>query len=358
MIRPHKLQTFSTQAQSSVVEESNDSYIKRRRALELEKPPVPMREGETLLYVGGSGTKRSLMAGWYGTTLVWGYLIAVSGAELFNADLMLLSTSWKLAFAGIAALTSKFAASTTSIMMRYAVLTEDGQHVRLYPYGNPYGIGTGTAVTVPISMLRETSNEKSAKTYHTEVLARINGSSACVVFDKPPQVPLPAVPGSALQWTERGVALQKGGLPKGAVVAGGSAGEATSLGLLTRQTKEELRRYSVLAYLLQPETKEVNAAVVAAGDWELDAMKEQLRPVVRSQMEGRARELALWRKAVDKDSGKEYWFNAVTWQAQWDMPMVDGKGPWEHWPGLAALPVPSTRAAPPIIQSLQEIRKQ
>ncbi len=305
---------------------------------------MPVGEGETLLYTGGGTTKRSVLTSWAGTGLLWVYIATVKTAEALDPAVTLLGPTATLLFASFGLITSLMAVGTTRCMVRYGVLTADGAHLRVYPYGTVVGIGAGTPVEVPLALLRENVRSKGDK---AALYVNVKGSIASLVFDKPTHLPISDGPGSQLTFNGRGVVLQKGGLPKGwgPPAPGAAAPAPASVFGLSAGDKTDLRRYAVLVHALSDGVEALDAGAVAAGEWELDACVEQLRRPAAPRAKA-IQDLALWRKAIDGSTGREYWWHEISWIASWAEPQVDGKGPYEHWPGRKALPVPNLLTPP------------
>ena len=117
--------------------------------------PVPIGPGEMLLYTSGSSTRSTVTRSWIGTLATVPYLIVTKTVEFFTPDLPpLLNSTWTTLFGALALGSTMIALSTTRACMRAAVLTADGQNLRLYPYGSVVGWGTGSPVTVPIKLLQ------------------------------------------------------------------------------------------------------------------------------------------------------------------------------------------------------------
>lgn len=104
---------------------------------------VSLSTGEMLLYKAGGASRRTLMGYWIGSGVMWVYLATTNGlALLYPASEM--PTSWsnwlmKLVTGG-AILSTLLSSAATRATIRCAVLTADGHHVRLYPYGTFFGL--------------------------------------------------------------------------------------------------------------------------------------------------------------------------------------------------------------------------
>ena len=179
--------------------------------------PVPVGPGEVLLYTSGASTRSTVTRSWIGTLATVPYLLVVKTVEFFTPDLpVLLNSTWTTMFGALALGSTMIALSTTRACMRAAVLTADGQSLRLYPYGSVVGWGVGSPVSVPIKLLQENSEFASAKRDPNAIFVQVrsNGpdspwSKSHLVFDVPPTSLVAreeGITGSGLMFTPRGLA--------------------------------------------------------------------------------------------------------------------------------------------------------
>lgn len=104
---------------------------------------VSVGEGELLIFGAGAASRRSLMGYWLGSGVMWVYLATTNGLALVypDSDLPNSSSNWIMRLVtGGAILTTLLSTAATRATIRYAVLTADGHHVRLYPYGSFFGL--------------------------------------------------------------------------------------------------------------------------------------------------------------------------------------------------------------------------
>lgn len=318
--------TMSTAAQPSVVENAVDSYVKRRREREMQAPPVPVAQDELLIYSHGAATRRNIVQSAFGSAVISLYVLGVKAVEYAKPELALLNSTWTTVFAGVAAASVGFAVIAARAGVKYAVLTADGAHLRLYPYGSFFGVGTGKPVTVPIKLLRENPDFRGAKKASDAVFVTVSAglygapSRAHLVFDKPVGLPLAKGPGSALSWTKRGLAPES--LP-GNVTGAADNKTVDALGLkMTSQERDDFRKYALLMHIVQGNPVEMDA--VRSDDWELGNMKEQLDPTRnKTSKQLRADEIAKYWKSAKAEDGSTYWYHELTWDTRWSAPTVD-----------------------------------
>lgn len=355
------------------------------------------------------------MGYWLGSGVMWVYLATTNGLALVypDSDLPNSSSNWIMRLVtGGAILTTLLSTAATRATIRYAVLTADGHHVRLYPYGSFFGLGVGKAVTVPVKHLsiRESVNRKGKET--ETLMVHIRDSAVPVQFDKPADLlqlgrvfgtgvrfsaaggvtgvaegPAPAPSGDAKAAADAagaatdaaGAAAAGLGGAGGAPVAGNTAAAAASTSYLPPsalyelpvEVRERLRSYALLLHVLHGRPV-ADMARLASGAWELERMGEQLGShahLLQLQLQqgrggpgtgtgadspssgeesagsgsggssskaARIAELVHWRKARDPASGRVYWWNTASFATQWHTPAVDGMGPYEWHPHLAA----------------------
>ena len=255
-------------------------------------------------------------------------------------------------FIGFAGLVTAMSVGGARAAIRAAVLTQDGMFVRLYGYSPLFAVGGGTAapVTVPLRLItlsgaaaRRPFTGVDATTLH----AGIANSVMQLTFDKPAALqPWVGGEGSGLVWGPRGLlgAVSAPQKQTAASRAGSAAVDARSSppALLTPQLmyglpaaqRDAMRRYALFVHVLRGNV--VDARRAASGDWELEAMCEQLDPASsprRRAVDARVDELRYWRRAAD-ERGRPYWYHVVTWNRQWVAPTVDGRGPEEWHPDL------------------------
>lgn len=314
-----------------------------RRAAELS---IALDAGDTLLYVGGAGTARTVRGAWLGSGALWAYVLGAQALTLVNPTLVSLwSAPFLAAWVALAGASTALALASSASSIRAAALTADGAHLRLWAYG-PLGVGLGAPVDVPLAAASAVAPPRSSAADASSVFVAVGSPSARLLFDKPELLPYPRdVVGTGVQFSERGVVLGRGGLP-----AGWGAGAPGELAALPPAAREELRRYCVLALALTPGVGELDAAAVAAGAWELADVKDATRRGRHGGPRERAvGELALWRRAIDGRpgaNGREYWYHELTWATAWAPPRVDGRGPFEHWPARARLPARTVVPSP------------
>jgi hypothetical protein len=300
------------------------------------EPPVPLAPGEVLLYEAGLSTAKTVIGSSFGVVVMWAYVALNAKLTLSTPDLALLSRGALAGFTGFAGVGSLFFAGTARAAVRYAVLTADGLHVRLYPYASSWGpvLGLGAKpVTVPVRLLSVAERTAAAgatagattggkgvvggRSDNASIYVAVRGCAANLAFDKPAAL-LPWVggPGTGLMMTERGV---EGTLPDpsgtaaAALAVGGGAASGSSsvirpsqLYALPPGDRDALRRYALLLHVLSGHTVEParlrsqpaaattgdngegEAAAAAApaapaldaagGSWELEEMTVQLDP--------------------------------------------------------------------------------
>jgi hypothetical protein len=272
---------------------------------------VPLGPGEVLLHNSGSSTRRTVLVSWLGASTCSLYVAAAKSAEWLSAGPELLSPTWTAFFGGVAAITLLLARSTSRSCVRHAVLTSDGAHLRVYPYGT-FGLGAGKPVSIPIPLL-SLNTEFTEKKKDTEGLhVRVKDSRANLIFDKPEGLGLPRVAGPGLEVDEDGVRSIKAT----AAVAGMPAlPVADALGLMDKRARSDFRRYAALLHVLDGNV--VNPSAVASLDFPVDKMRGALR--ARDDRGAKS----LWKTAKD-DKGREYWYHETTWQTQWFPPMAAG----------------------------------
>lgn len=281
-----------------------------------------MADGDVFMHSAGGSTQRTVLTSWLGATTCTMYITAVKAAEWLTDMEPLLSPFWTSVFAGVAIVTSTLAQATTRCCVKYAVLTADGAHLKVYPYGM-LGFGAGKPVSIPIPLIKFnqafTEQKKDADALHVKV----KDSKAHLIFDKPVHLGLSKVAGPGVVFDNNGVTTVA--LPsavpispaadKAAVASAGTGVDA--LGLLDKQIREDFKRYAALVHVLNGNT--VNAAKIKSGEFQLEKMKNQLKP------SGDAAR-SMWRSATDAASGKQYWYHELTWQTQWAPPMILAHG--------------------------------
>ena len=287
----------------------------------MRAPPVPLGEGEVLLYSGGASTQRTVFLSWVGAATCTLYLGAVKAAEVASPALgALLSPAWTAVFAAVSLVTVQLARATSSCCVRHAVLERDGAHLRLYPYG-ALGLGVGREVVVPVPLLSLNEGfaerRKDAEALHVKV----KNSAAHLIFDKPAGLyAVAALPGSGLAFDAKSGAAAL--LPSHstaaavddaalAVVAGDAATNAAADAAADRV--EALRRYAVLVHVLHGNC--VDAARVADGGFELARLRHDLRPPAAAAR-------SLWKSVKIEETGATYYFHEATWQTQWEQPRM------------------------------------
>lgn len=268
-------------------------------------PPVPLAPGEVLLSSGGPSTRKSVLFSWLGAGVVSGYCGIVRAVEAASPGVALLSPAWAMVFAGVAAATGALAVATCRASARAVVLTADGHHVRVHPYGSLGGWGYGAPVTVPVKLLRETSgpNSKDREALYVRIRAGAGGALSRVPFvvDKPVGLPRALdAPGACVTFTPVGLDAESR-----ARVGSGAP-------------EHELRRYALLVWVLQGNAV-ANMPLLLSGQWDLDAMTAQLAaPPAGAKPAALA--LVHWRAAKD-DAGRTYYWDELTWHTQWQPPL-------------------------------------
>jgi hypothetical protein len=309
--------SFATSSATESLVEQRLAHAELARAREAQaSPPVPVGEGEVLLYTAGASTKRTVLTSWIGAGTCSLYLGAAKGVELLStsADAVLLSPTWTAVFATVAAATAFFATAVTRTCVRYAVLTADGAHLRVHAYGLG-GIGSGKGISVPVPLLAVDVPYMERRKDGEALHVRVNGSKAPLVFDKPSGLGIPRSPGTGLVWDRDGlVSLVLGGAGEAGAPARPPV-TSDALGLLDKDVRAALRRYAVLVHVLGGHP--VDTARVRAGDFPLSALKTATKPTDAALR-------ALWKSATDPTSGKTYYYHELTWQRQWTPPTVEG----------------------------------
>ena len=297
---------------------------------------------------------------------VWGY-VGLNASLLWRTpELALLSPNALAGFAGFAALVTAMAYGGSRAAMRYAVLSADGLSLRLYPYGAIWGLGVGAPVSVPVKLLSVGESVRRAFTGvdSSSLFVGVAGSAVQLTFDKPEEIAAwVGGAGSGLMWGAKGLLgaiprphaqlLSSSPPPPSPSVSGGGGGvnaagltdasvspalvSPTMLYALPASQRSALRRYALLCHVLRGNP--VAVPRLASGEWELEAMAEQLNPGRgRKPAETRIAELRYWREARDLSDGRPYWYHVVNWARQWTPPLVEGRGPREYHPDLPALP--------------------
>lgn len=149
-----------------------------------------------------------------------------------------------------------------------------------------------------------------------------------------------------------------GGSPVAAAAPAVAMLPTSALYELPAETRERLRSYALLLHLLHGRPV-ADMARLASGAWELERMGEQLGSAAHLLAGGgdaaasssteeaaaaagssgkatRIADLVHWRKARDPASGRVYWWHTASFATQWHTPAVDGMGPYEWHPQLAA----------------------
>ena len=328
------------------------------------EPPVPLAPGEVLLYECGWPTRKNVVGSMFGATVIWAYVALNAKLYYFNPDIALLTGNQLAAFTGFAGLATIVFGSASRAAIRYAVLTADGLSLRLYPYASGWGPLGGEPVTIPIPMLSIAERTAGAvsggagnpnrggggRADNGSVYVDVRGSNANLVFDKPASI-LPWVggPGTGLVMSAKGVSGTNpdpaGNAAAALAIAGaGAASPVASLQMLyslPTADREAIRRYALLVHCLSGRTVDPARLRddVSGGGWELEDMTSQLDPATsgtgRKPAAARITELRFWRRAVDRDSGRSYWWHTITGNTQWTPPLIEGKSPYEWHPDLA-----------------------
>ena len=264
-------------------------------------PPVPLAPGEVLLSSGGPSTRKSVLFSWLGAGVISGYCGIVRAVEAASPGVALLSPAWTMVCAGVAAATAALAVATCRASARAVVLTADGHHVRVHPYGSLFGWGHGAPVTVPVKLLRETSgpNSKDREALYVRIRAGAGGALSRVPFvvDKPVGLPRALdAPGACVTFTPAGLDAESR-----ARVGSGAP-------------EHELRRYALLVWVLQGNAV-ANMPRLLSGQWDLSDMTTQLA----APPAGAKLALVHWRAAKD-DAGRTYFYDQLTWHTQWQPP--------------------------------------
>jgi hypothetical protein len=301
------------------------------------KEGVPLAHGEVLLHTSGSSTSKMVVQSWVPPLICSSYLAVVKSVEAMTPDLQaLLSPTWTVAFVAMALGSSLLAMGTTSLCVRAIVLTADGQALRIYPYGRLMGLGLGRGVTIPLKLLRENADFGGAKrdpgSLFIQVRSRgIKGtwSPAHLIVDKPPPgaVPRLPTPGSSLTFTPKGLSPTCASALAAAAEAVGAGG---ALALATPADKAALKRYILLVWLLQGNCC-ADMERLRSGDWRQETIGVDLGEAAMggSTKAGKAYQKsalrAQWKEAVDKVSGRVYYYNVLTWERVWNLPLgVEG----------------------------------
>lgn len=314
------------------------------------------------MYTAGASTRSTVTRSWIGSLACTPYLLAVKSVEFFTPDLpMLLNNTWTTLFACLAVGSTMVALSTTRACMKAAVLTADGQCLRLYPYGSLGGWGFGTPVTVPIKLLGENAAFALAKRDPDAIFVRVRSagpgspwSKSHLVFDIPPSNIVarePGVSGSGLIFTPKGVAPESASrLFQSPPSSSSPSSIATTTPALSSPThliplhtpadRLAQRTYALFAWVLQGNTVGDMGRVVS-GDWSLERMGQQLG---EGAVGGRGSKGALvasqasqWRVAKVGEGGEReggssgggqevYYYNYLTWETSWEPPPGWGGG--------------------------------
>lgn len=188
---------------------------------------------------------------------------------------------------------------------------------------------------------------------------------------------------SSTSWSS-GATLAGGGGNAAASASSGGVVSPSMMASLPPATRSALRDYALLVHVLSGRT--VDPHRLADGAFEFEEMAVQLDPAGAPAGSGgggggsssggsgggsrrapptptemRVADLRYWRRAVDPDSQREYWWHVLTSHAQWSAPTVDGKGPLEWHPELLQAPAPagtaaSDGAAPPVSLAVRLVR--
>jgi len=283
-------------------------------------PPVPVGPGEVLVSSGGASTLRTYMASWSLSLLVsLGSASHVALRAALDPEFALFSPLHG-GLAAASGLVLYLAASTSRCLVRAAVLEASGAHLRVYPYGALFR--PGAPVRVPVRLLAE-SDGATARADTEALYARVRAgasgrlSAQALVFDKHlrESALVPRGAGSGLAWTPRGLAPHCAPPPP-----------APDAPPRARADAAAFRTYALLAWLLQGHAV-ADPARLAAGDWTLEGMTAELgaragaahaSPAARAAAAAAAR--AHWRRAHDAQTGRDYWFDELTWETTWAEP--------------------------------------
>lgn len=327
--------------------------------LAIEPPSgVEVKPGEVVVFRGNGAGKTGAVVKYFvamTTTLFTG--VSLMAERLFpveqvlqTADMATLSAKavqlnpWlEKALIFTSGFTWLMAVSQAKGTVSAAVLTADGRHLRVYPYGALFASGVGSPVVVPIKCLRIHVDSEAKKVASDALFVRTAAypeaspgasgesmrlSSVALNFDKPKDVgEVAKVNGPALVYDARGLAAVQ--LTPGETLA---AEPEALRSALDESQRIALRRYALLGWLLGG--REVDPSRVQSGDWDLRHMAEDLDvDGGKSAKERASSALAYWRKARGA-GGDDYWYHALDGRVQWEEPMIDGKGPAEWHPGL------------------------
>ena len=295
--------------------------------------PVPLLPGEVLLATSGNHSGSAATRSWMFSVGPCAYVSVVKGIDVvqgLNDGLPLLSPGWTALMCGAALFSSVVCYGTMRAMVRAVVLAADGQSLRIHPFSLvPFNLqGLGAPVTVPIRLLRENSDvhgKREGAEANIFVKVRHGGtrggagggggggalSATDFCVEKPPkwELALPPVRGSGLAFTERGLAPSS-------VPADLGASAARALPM-ARSDHEAFRRYAVLAWVLNGNPV-MDMARLRSGDWQLESMATQLGTADRATLQDIG--LGRWRDAVDKRTGRAYFYDVESWEVAWEPP--------------------------------------
>ena len=270
--------------------------------------PVALAPGEVLVAENGASTLRTYVVSWVASFFFSLNLgVAVSLEALLPVEP--LSPLVKAAAGVLAVGAVAMSRAQSRCLVRAAVLEADGARLRVYPYGAFFR--PGAPVSIPLPLLRESEAPRAAAdadAVYAAVLAGARGapSRAHLVFDKPPAAPRGG--GSGLAFSERGLA----------------AGASSALPA-TPAAAAAFKRFVLLVWLLRGNAV-ADMPRLRAGDWEAESISEQLgargagAAGAAPARAAAALRRAYWRRATDAATGREYWYDELTWDTSFSPP--------------------------------------